>query len=519
MQNKISIAFRLNGGLGTFLMELNYILHFYEKFKDDVLISVYADKNPALNDSILRGQNFVHQYFVRQQFNANKYDIAVDINWFPKILKCNFNKIEKKSEELSEFVRAWDNFQKNSKTNIFFNDKNWIDPNIYKYAQVKNKSRLTITDTTDTLNISKSYKYKVKIFLDNDEVLNKFGLLNKKYITLQQGVNAACNTTSAPRQWSNKQYEEFSLKFKKSYPDILLVQLGELGNNTSITGVDISLLGRTGFEELKIILKNSILHIDGDCGMLHLRRTLENAGPSIALFGQLNFDITGYEEDINIVSDFCKYPCGKLNDGWKRQCPLYDRPLCMEHITAEMVINEITNFLENGKNEICVEPTNYEKILSIPNIKLDEDWCENWLKFYIIHTYWIEKISVIDLKATKLVLDLQSDEENDVDIVSKRYKYVTVPLKDMPAYQYLQGDKQSYIDYMTINTEHNPEHEHSLETFENLIKNLNYNFDKENTIVVDGMNRILDGTHRASWIMHNLGDNAEIYVLKIYWSG
>lgn len=87
----------------------------------------------------------------------------------------------------------------------------------------------------------------------------------------------------------------------------------------------------------------------------------------------------------------------------------------------------------------------------------------------------------------------------------------------MPSYQYFEGNVKLYDDYMKLNDIYNPGHEHSLERIEALKQSLIASgIDDKTCIVIDGANVILDGVHRASWMMHKDGENAIVRCIKLY---
>lgn len=61
----------------------------------------------------------------------------------------------------------------------------------------------------------------------------------------------------------------------------------------TLHGIDVNLIGKTDWDDLKILLKNALYHIDGECGMVHLRKALKT-GPSVVLFGPtpIKFSVT-----------------------------------------------------------------------------------------------------------------------------------------------------------------------------------------------------------------------------------
>ena len=498
MQDKIKAAFRLNGGLGTYLMEENFIQYFYDAFPDLLSITVYGENSTAINEGIFRGQYFIDQYFPRSMFRSDGYDLVVDINWFPKVMKADVKKIRAASARMGTVVDSWISFCNDPDLRHLAEISSLYDPNIYTYAIARGQTRLTVCDIGGHLGVRRDYRLKIGINEDEAQVLQRFGLTSGNYITMQQGVNSKCRTSDSPRQWPNGYYGEFCRIMKGYFPDIVLVQLGELDNNRPIDGIDRCLLGETGFEELKVLLKHARVHIDGDCGMVHLRKAL-HGGTSVVLYGQTSAQVLGYDDDINLTSHACKHWCGKTFDAWKRRCFIADKPLCMEAITPQHVADTVKAHLLGT----YVEPkkqTVLQRLLADPTIKLDPEWVDNWLGQRTIHAYWLEKVKIRDLAGFKLTSG----------------GYVRVPIQEMPAYEYLLGDRQCYVDYMALNDQYNPGHEHSVERFEALIDSFHRGLDEQYYPAVDGTDRILDGAHRACWLAYQKGLDAEITVLKLY---
>ncbi len=509
--NKARVAFRLNGGMGTFIIEMNFIQHLYDKFSDLLEVSVFSFST-EMSYSLYGEQYFVSHYGSRKEFVAKDYDLAIDMNWFPKVVRYDEKKFKALDEngELCALIKKWRDFSSNSRTNVFFTpDTNMFDPNIHMFATAKNQNRLQVADIDGSLAIEKHYRFSISVD-DEIEILQKFGLDNCRYITLQQGVDAACNTKFAPKQWPNEYYARLCNICKERFPNIKLVQLGELDNNLPIEGVDMCLLGETTIPELKAVLKNAVLHIDGDCGMVHLRRAM-HGGANIVLYGNLPDNIYGYNEDYRIVSDACNHWCAKLFDAWKCRCYKGGMPVCMTSIQPESIADIIDKhivMLDNGEINIdsCLPQniplmTMQERILSDPAIKLDAEWVEKWFMDAEIYDYRVVNIKISDLKFMKLTTQ----------------GYRMVPLAKSPAYQYLQGDKKAYANYMKLYEKYQPDTERSQQRFEQLLESLDSaDYDTRSMVVVDGIYKILDGAHRASWLMNKYGSDFEITVLKLY---
>lgn len=514
MNDKLKVAFRLNGGMGTFIIEMNFIQHFFDKFSDKVDISVFSFSE-EMSTALYGEQYFVSHYGSRDELLEKEYDFSIDLNWFPKVIYFNeirFLDIDKDGELLS-LVKKWRNFSEDIRTKAFFTpDTNMFDPNIHIFITAKNQNRLQAADIDNSLGIGRSYLFSIPVE-NEEEILRKYDLFNCRYITVQQGVDSACNTKFSPKQWPNEYYSRLCEICKSRFPDIKTVQLGEVDNNLTINGVDYCLLGKTTIQELKVILKNAVLHIDGDCGMVHLRRAM-HSGPNIVLYGNLPDNIYGYDEDYRVKSDICSYGCAKLFNAWKCRCYKSKAPECMTAIQPERIANIISEHIEKlNSGEVVADAiltenkaplTIYDRIMSEPNIKLDSDWADGWLKKWEkngIFDYRLERVKISELRFVKLTSQ----------------GYTPVPLSKSPAYQHLQGDTKAYPKYMNLYKKYEPESERSEERFSELLESLSQNeYDDSRVIAVDAMYKILDGAHRAAWLMNKYGEDYEITVLKLY---
>ena len=144
------------------------------------------------------------------------------------------------------------------------------------------------------------------------------------------------------------------------------------------------------------------------------------------------------------------------------------------------------------------------KILSPTSIKKE---IEN--HGYVLDLVW-EKV-FLTLKITKYELiklplkDLYIDDWQDKNMGK------CVKVKDSPNYKYLCGDKSEYI------TRCQNEPSHSCEKFDELIKKFDQEgINKSNIICVDENNHIIDGAHRASWLVYKYGEKFNVVVLKVY---
>ena len=106
-----------------------------------------------------------------------------------------------------------------------------------------------------------------------------------------------------------------------------------------------------------------------------------------------------------------------------------------------------------------------------------------------------------------------------------------IPLEYCPPYRYLQGEEAQYLayvqtmrrqDYMRLSqAEYEAEaRENGVQRFRALCRELERDgYDPSAPIVVQENNEILDGQHRACWLLHTYGEAQPVRVLKLYAEG
>lgn len=487
---KLRVAFRTNGGFGNVLIHANFIKKFSEFIgKDNLKIIVYAHPIQEVTDAIFKEQEYVDSYYKHSDLRESDFyyfDLVVEIHSFPEVLKADMTKIHAISPTLYHLIEAWEAFRCNDNYKRFFTLRPVLNSLIYAFSILNKKNCLNVADITNAFNI-KDFDIDVKISKLEDNVLSKYKLKKNGFITLQRGVNPFSKTAEAPKMWPKEYYEKLIPLLKHRYPGIKIIQLGESKERCKpISGVDLSLVGETDWDDLKILLKNALYHIDGECGLVHLRKALK-AGPSVVMFGPTPKKFFGYIGNINISTNACNHWCAGLRTDWQKRC-LLGKAKCMYSITPQLVIDKIKEY----------ECHKLDSLLNDPEISLDHNWKDNWLKKVEVFAYEIVKVPLSDLKVRIII----------------EGKWEVLPLESSPALSFISGDKQKYIDYINYKNSLVPGDVHSVERFDKLIKSFNY--DSGPLIVIDQDNVVLDGQHRAC-LCYKYNEAAIVKVLRISW--
>ena len=162
-------------------------------------------------------------------------------------------------------------------------------------------------------------------------LIEETGLAGKHYITIHNGFDnvALRGIDTVTKAWPEAHYVEFVERFKARFPEILVVQVGA-STSRPIANADLCLLNATSLHDAAWILKHSLLHVDGDSGMVHMARALHTR--SLVLFGPTNHNYFRYAANENLSSAGCNN-CWWTTPEWVRRCPRgLAEPECMRSI-------------------------------------------------------------------------------------------------------------------------------------------------------------------------------------------
>lgn len=178
----------------------------------------------------------------------------------------------------------------------------------------------------------------------NKSALPKFYSLNLEgYITINFGNGISMNNTKiVAKQWPEENFESLAKIIKYNFGKIKVVQLGGREAN-KIKNVDRYVLGED-MEIVKYILKNSLIHIDIDGGLVHLASQLGTK--CIVMFGPTQVEYFGYKENINIKAGNCHNCYGMYKDINKCARDM-EKPECMYSITPQMVFEKIEKYFKS----------------------------------------------------------------------------------------------------------------------------------------------------------------------------
>lgn len=356
----LRILLFLRGGLGDVAMAATYLKELRRFSECDACRFLVAATNSLeATRSIFRGFDGVEVVGsvadVEPKLFEERYlggvDALVDLIRFPALRYWNPETFERLAPKLREYFERAERF-KNERAKLTLTEPN-VDYMKVAFSLANGQNRRSQPDFDKSLGMSDATRPFMTVDEAAFDVLAKNGLDGRPYLTLQRGVDVTFRGANNTRMWPTAYYERLLATIKANFPELTVVQLGKADNASDLTGVDVDLRGRTTFEELKVLLKNSALHIDGECGMVHFARALNSR--SAVFFAQTNVDFCGYPENINVkVPGVCPISCEWVVDDWQERCPRgFAEPPCMTQLTPEFFFDAIRPALR----EIVERPT------------------------------------------------------------------------------------------------------------------------------------------------------------------
>jgi ADP-heptose:LPS heptosyltransferase len=342
------ILFFLRGGLGDVAMAATYLkeLRRFSECADCRFLVAPTNSLPAAR-SIFRGFANVEVVDLAADLETKIYneqylrdfDAWIDLIRFPSLKRWNPETFAVLAPKLGEYLERLERFNKErEKLTLAWPNVDYIK---VAFSLANGQNRRSQPDFDKSLEMSDATRPLMTLDETAFDALAKNGLDARPYLTLQRGVDVSYQGANNTRMWPKPYYERLIETIKAEFPEFAIVQLGKADPASDLTGVDVDLRGRTTFEELKALLKNSALHLDGECGMVHFAHSLNSR--CAVFFAQTNVDFCGYPENINVkVDGVCPISCEWVVDDWQDRCPRgFEAPPCMTRLTPEFFFDAI----------------------------------------------------------------------------------------------------------------------------------------------------------------------------------
>lgn len=346
-KNKLCVALNLGGGIGDFIFFQTWLKEFSKHIGFDVEFYIFGGKTAEL---VFKNFPFVKKVFDEGLFKFfYACDLKLKLRHYPKVLFFNKYRVSKKFPivqqfvlDCSEIVQTYGHILDHEP----LYDGLWADIMVKKGFSRKTELFIGNTIFPFKRDLYCSFAIAEKDF----DILEKFSLIENKFITLHNGSNTNNIKTNSDRYMCNypeKLFSEFCYLFKERYPNIKIVQIGHPKSSKLLGGVDINLIGETSVMEAFAVLSRGSVHVDGDSGFVHANASM--MGNSVVYYGPTPVDYLKYDSNINIYNNTCK-PCMWDSPLWFFTCLAgHQEPLCLSSISPIQLLTACAQFIELNK--------------------------------------------------------------------------------------------------------------------------------------------------------------------------
>ena len=350
-EDVVNIMILPNGGLGDYLMNANYVYRLRQKYKDSPLRidivskehfygptkAVFESDHDCPVDGIYSED---HRKF------APLYDVVIDISRYPVLVRYNLERIGRVCPEFLEYIHLCERFRFENYEMIM--KRPFLDGEGATQCIKQGKTRIMQSDIYGFLGTTEEFCYPMKM-PDEKEVFKRLNIPDGNYISMHRGCDTDYSKDSI-KLWPEEYYQTLTDMIKQKYPDLPIVQLGVSHKRcATIRGTDLNLIEKTSIDDIKVILKHALIHIDCEGGMVHMRHAVKG-GPSIVIFGPTPLEFYGYSENENIKGDGCDRWCEWATRNWQEGCMKgFEKHPCMYSISPETVMASVEKLLNNGK--------------------------------------------------------------------------------------------------------------------------------------------------------------------------
>ena len=340
---EVSIAFSsISGALGDVLIAksvFDAIVKLVPNCKIDIfcvneLSKSYAEafygQSKNLN-RILSFQNFYAEH-------VQKYDAALRVWHMVLIDSVNVGRLQNSAPKFLQSLHNADTYNKKCVYNT--NEIGIVLRNITR-AHILGTNRYTCLSCGGALPIHDNH-VEISLTAEGKRAFQKLKL-HKRYLTVGSNSNKDNRLSRhSLKEWSNANAMEYISLLNRHFPQIEVVQIGG-GGVYKFANADRHIFD-ADLELVKHVLKNSLLHVDCESGLVHLATQLGTK--CLVLFGPTDEKYFGFKENLNIVSDGCR-PCYWAWDDGSTCLRGAAEPPCMLSITPQHVCEVTCNYLKH----------------------------------------------------------------------------------------------------------------------------------------------------------------------------
>ena len=339
----LRVAVHGTGSLGDFLSHTMLIQEFCRRY-GPVQIDFYTHPKKVGEAKFI----FAQTHFVRTVLSVQylpvlrqNYDLIIHSRYIVKYEVVKYQRVFDCAPDLLDLIRVTD--QRFEPNKHVFDHHPLLDGVLSRDVHFDKMSLPEVIGYFSGLDVGRKSLPYFCADIGRYDVLKRHGLYGRRYITVHDGFDQS-NTPiheTVTKCWPIEHWRRF-VELMKRETDVVIVQIGAK-NSRPIAGVDIDLVNKTTLDDVAWLLKNSLLHVDGESGLVRMANALHTR--SIVLFGPTSESFFGLDNNVDLVAEGCRN-CWWSTKDWLSLCPRgFERPQCMLSITPERVRDAAVKFL------------------------------------------------------------------------------------------------------------------------------------------------------------------------------
>ena len=341
----LRVAVHGTGSLGDFCTHAMFIQEFYRKH-GPMHIDFFGHPKKVKDAKFLfaRVRNVQNVLSVTYLPALEKrYDLIIHIRFVVKYQIMNHDRVLQHSPDLLNAISiAESRFEPYT---LIFENHPLLDGMMSRSVGLKGMNLADMVAYVGNVNIDRKTTPLLIPDLAASDCVERWGLAGKRYITVHDGFDTSFVPAgeSVTKCWPIGHWNKLVAILKDKCPDITVVQLGTV-TSRKIDKVDLDLRNKTTLEEATWIIKHSMLHIDGESGVVRLAHALHTK--SVVLFGPTSKTFFSFDSNINLSSSVCGDCWWSTND-WLSHCPRgLAVPECLDKLAPEQVFQQIEAYLK-----------------------------------------------------------------------------------------------------------------------------------------------------------------------------
>jgi hypothetical protein len=338
----VLVAFKITGGIGDHLVAARYIrdlLAAAGDFRFDVYSTLPEEAQWIF--STFKQLNDCFDAYFSWDVNFSRYPVAMYLSIVAVVYEkaADWGEVGKQNKRLQKICKTvsqcWPEIEP------YFVYHPLTDAALARKAVFRGMKRHNFVQGISEID----YGGDVFPLAADTKAIEKFGLKGKRYVTIHNGFDVTQRHLVGKGKRATKCYPHFDkviAGLRRRLPELYVVQVGAT-TSEPIGGVDLSLVGRAVLPETAEILRNSLLHIDNESGLVHLAACL--GVKSCVIFGPTDPDFFAYEGNINLRAPFCG-GCWWVTEDWMSTYPRgFGEARCLSEQRPATVIEAIASHL------------------------------------------------------------------------------------------------------------------------------------------------------------------------------